>query len=55
VVIGRGHFIAELSMADLASRHTSLEDVFLELTNDTLEYQGGVPRRSPASDARRIS
>ncbi len=56
VVIGRGHFIAELSMADLASRQASLEDVFLELTNDSLEYQGDFPRRrSPASDARRIS
>jgi ABC-2 type transport system ATP-binding protein len=53
VVIGRGRFIAELSMADLAAHEASLEDVFLELTNDSLEYRASFPRRgSPATDAR---
>jgi ABC-2 type transport system ATP-binding protein len=56
VVIGRGHLIAELSMADLASQHASLEEVFLELTNDSLQYQGNSSGgRSSTTDSRRVS
>jgi ABC-2 type transport system ATP-binding protein len=55
VAIGRGHLIAELSMADLASQHASLEDVFLELTTDSLEYHGDPSgRRATAADTRRM-
>jgi ABC-2 type transport system ATP-binding protein len=55
VVIGRGRFITELSMAELQSQHTRLEDVFLELTSGSLEYHTGpAGRRATATDGRRM-
>jgi ABC-2 type transport system ATP-binding protein len=45
VVIGRGRLLAELSMPELAREHTSLEDVFMALTHDSVEYRAD--NRSP--------
>jgi ABC-2 type transport system ATP-binding protein len=60
VVIGQGRLVAELSMAELAARpdHPSLEDVFMEVTRDSVEYQANDPSRGPrnaltATDPRR--
>ncbi|MBO0729797.1 MAG: ATP-binding cassette domain-containing protein [Acidimicrobiaceae bacterium] len=39
VVIGRGRLLADRSMRELAARNESLEDVFMELTKDSLEYR----------------
>lgn len=39
VVIGRGRLLADLSMSELASRGESLEETFLELTADSVDYR----------------
>jgi ABC-2 type transport system ATP-binding protein len=41
VVIGRGRLLADTSVAELSARSASLEEAFLELTGDAIEYQGG--------------
>jgi ABC-2 type transport system ATP-binding protein len=48
VVVGQGRLLAELSTEELAAQAPlSLEDVFLELTDTSLDYRAnGVPRRS---------
>jgi ABC-2 type transport system ATP-binding protein len=47
VVIGRGRLVAELSMAELTREHASLEDVFMALTHDSVDYQAGDDSRDP--------
>jgi ABC-2 type transport system ATP-binding protein len=39
VVIGRGRLVAELSMVELNARQVSLEDAFMALTQDRVEFQ----------------
>jgi ABC-2 type transport system ATP-binding protein len=38
MVIGRGRLVAELSMAELNARQVSLEDAFMALTHDEVEF-----------------
>jgi ABC-2 type transport system ATP-binding protein len=48
VVIARGRLLAETSVAELSARSASLEEAFLELTADGLEYRArpaGNPER----------
>jgi ABC-2 type transport system ATP-binding protein len=40
VVIGRGQLLADESVAEFASRAPSVEDAFLELTANAMEYRG---------------
>jgi ABC-2 type transport system ATP-binding protein len=42
VVVGRGRLLADLPMAELTSGHSSLEDAYLTLTGDAVEFSGGV-------------
>jgi ABC-2 type transport system ATP-binding protein len=39
VVIARGRLLAQTSVAELSARSTSLEEAFLELTADGVEYR----------------
>jgi ABC-2 type transport system ATP-binding protein len=55
VVIGKGHLVAELSMAELAARNASLEDVFLELTRDSIEFQTDQPPAWSGRDRERAT
>jgi ABC-2 type transport system ATP-binding protein len=41
VVIGRGELVAAESLQELTSRHASLEEAFMELTADSVEYVEG--------------
>lgn len=47
VVIGRGRLLADLSMGDLAGQN--LEDVFLRLTSDSVEYRASTGTDWPPS------
>ncbi|MET8986126.1 ATP-binding cassette domain-containing protein [Nonomuraea wenchangensis] len=38
VIIGRGRLIAEATVADLTSRYPSLEDAYMALTADSVQY-----------------
>jgi ABC-2 type transport system ATP-binding protein len=38
IVIGRGRLLADCSTAELVGRHGSLEEAFIQLTRDSLEY-----------------
>lgn len=40
IVIGRGRLLADTSMADFVARSGSLEEEFMRLTADTVEYRG---------------
>jgi ABC-2 type transport system ATP-binding protein len=51
VVIARGRLLAETSVAELAARSASLEEAFLELTADSVEYRAR-PARDPKWRAR---
>jgi ABC-2 type transport system ATP-binding protein len=51
VVIARGRLLAETSVAELAARSASLEEAFLELTADSVEYRAR-PARDPEWRAR---
>ena len=42
VVIGRGRLLTQTSVAELSARSGSLEEAFLELTSDSVEYRGAV-------------
>jgi ABC-2 type transport system ATP-binding protein len=42
VVVGRGRLLADLPMAELTSGHASLEEAYLQLTGDAVEFSGGV-------------
>ena len=44
VVIGRGRLLAQTSVAELSARSTSLEEAFLELTADGVEYRARTAR-----------
>jgi ABC-2 type transport system ATP-binding protein len=44
IVIGRGELIAAESLQELTTRHTSLEEAFMELTADSVEYIEGDAR-----------
>jgi ABC-2 type transport system ATP-binding protein len=46
VVIARGRLLAQTSVAELSARSTSLEEAFLELTADGVEYRAR-PARNP--------
>ena len=46
VVIARGRLLAQTSVAELSARSTSLEEAFLELTADGMEYRAR-PARNP--------
>jgi ABC-2 type transport system ATP-binding protein len=46
VVIARGRLLAQTSVAELSARSTSLEEAFLELTADGVEYRAR-PARDP--------
>ena len=46
VVIARGRLLAQTSAAELSARSTSLEEAFLELTADGVEYRAR-PARNP--------
>jgi ABC-2 type transport system ATP-binding protein len=39
VVVGRGRVLADASMAELLDRHGSLEQAYLELTRDAVEFR----------------
>jgi len=39
VVIGRGHLLACTSVSELASRASSLEEAFFDLTDNAVEYR----------------
>ena len=41
VVIGRGRLLTQTSVAELSARSGSLEEAFLELTSDSVEYRAG--------------
>ena len=51
VVIARGRLLAQTSVAELSARWTSLEEAFLELTADGVEYRAR-PARNPERRAR---
>ena len=51
VVIARGRLLAQTSVAELSARSTSLEEAFLELTADGVEYRAR-PARNPERRAR---
>jgi ABC-2 type transport system ATP-binding protein len=51
VVIARGRLLAQTSVAELSARSTSLEEAFLELTPDGVEYRAR-PARNPERRAR---
>jgi ABC-2 type transport system ATP-binding protein len=40
IVIGRGRFLAQEPVAELTARSGSLEEAFMELTEQSIEYQG---------------
>ncbi|WP_112238924.1 ABC transporter ATP-binding protein [Kribbella monticola] len=42
VVVGRGRLLADLPMAELTSGHASLEEAYLQLTGDAVEFSGGL-------------
>jgi ABC-2 type transport system ATP-binding protein len=42
VVVGRGRLLADLPVAELTSGHASLEDAYLQLTGDAVEFTGGL-------------
>ena len=42
VIVGRGRLLADLALAEFTLGHSSLEEAYLELTNDAVEYTGGV-------------
>jgi ABC-2 type transport system ATP-binding protein len=48
VVIGRGRLLADASVAQLTAGASSLEAAFLQLTEASAEYAGGLPGPSPA-------
>ena len=39
IVIGRGRLIADTSVAELTAGHASLEDAFVDLTEDAVEFR----------------
>ena len=39
VVIGKGRLIADTSVAEFTAGHASLEDAFVDLTKDAVEYR----------------
>ncbi|QNE17061.1 ATP-binding cassette domain-containing protein [Kribbella qitaiheensis] len=41
VVVGRGRLLADLPIAELTSGHASLEEAYLQLTGDSVEFSGG--------------
>jgi ABC-2 type transport system ATP-binding protein len=41
VVIGRGRVLADATIAELTAGRSSLEDVYLRLTSDAVEYRSG--------------
>jgi ABC-2 type transport system ATP-binding protein len=47
-VIGRRAAEAGLTLHELTPRQPSLEDIFMNLTSDAVEYAGSVPRPPPA-------
>jgi len=47
VVIGRGRLLADVAMHELAARNESLEDVFMELTKDSVEYRASTASAWP--------
>ena len=51
VVIARGRLLAQTSVAELSAHSTSLEEAFLELTADGVEYRAR-PARNPERRAR---
>ena len=51
VVIARGRLLAQTSVTELSARSTSLEEAFLELTPDGVEYRAR-PARNPERRAR---
>jgi ABC-2 type transport system ATP-binding protein len=51
VVIARGRLLAQTSVAELSARSASLEEAFLELTADGVEYRAR-PARNPERRAR---
>jgi ABC-2 type transport system ATP-binding protein len=42
VVVGRGRLLADLPLEELSRGHASLEDAYLKLTGDSVEFGGGV-------------
>jgi ABC-2 type transport system ATP-binding protein len=42
VVVGRGRLLADRPMAELTSGHASLEEAYLTLTGDAVEFSGGL-------------
>ena len=51
VVIARGRLLAQTSVAELSARSTSLEEAFLELTADAVEFRAR-PARDPSRRVR---
>jgi ABC-2 type transport system ATP-binding protein len=49
VVIGRGHLLADTSVAELSARSASLEEAFFELTSGSAEYRGALGSRGRTS------
>jgi ABC-2 type transport system ATP-binding protein len=54
VVIGQGRLLADTSVAELSARAPSLEEAFLEITRDSVDYRGsgqslGRPAHAPAA------
>jgi ABC-2 type transport system ATP-binding protein len=39
IVIGKGRLIANTSVAEFTAGHASLEDAFVDLTKDAVEYR----------------
>jgi ABC-2 type transport system ATP-binding protein len=55
VVIGRGRLLAEMSMQELTGRNESLEDVFLSLTQDSVDYRASTAPSWPPPPSRHAS
>jgi ABC-2 type transport system ATP-binding protein len=47
IVVGHGQLIADADVAELTAGRSSLEEAFMELTADAVEYQAVNPERNP--------
>ena len=47
IVVGHGQLIADANVAELTAGRSSLEEAFMELTADAVEYQAVNPERNP--------
>ncbi|HEY8043709.1 MAG TPA: hypothetical protein VIF35_05555, partial [Streptosporangiaceae bacterium] len=54
IVIGQGRLLADTTVAELSAGHASLEDAYVHLTDDAVEYRAAVSTSQTAQAAQTV-